>query len=98
MNMIYHVATLNDWQACRNLPVYFPSNWENEGFIHCSLENQLSGVLERYFADKTDLVILHINESKLSSSIKYEKATNQESFPHIYGPIDKEAIVRVMRR
>jgi uncharacterized protein (DUF952 family) len=96
--MIFHVTTSDEWLAHRNLPTYKPNAFEKEGFIHCSTAAQLSGVLERYFAGKENLIILHIEESKLTSPLKYEAATNNELFPHVFGPINKEAIVNVIRK
>ena len=96
--MIYHVTTSDEWLAHRNLPTYKPAGFEAEGFIHCSTESQLPGVLQRYFAGKTNLIVLHIDETKLNAILKYEEATNNELFPHVFGPINKDAIVNVIRK
>lgn len=82
----------------RNLPAYKPQAFEQEGFIHCCTAEQLPGVLERYFAGKENLILLHIEEAKLTSPLKYEQATNSELFPHVFGPINKDAIVNVIRK
>ncbi|MFZ6011592.1 MAG: DUF952 domain-containing protein [Bacteroidota bacterium] len=92
--MIYHVTTSSEWRACLEQDVYAPGAYASEGFIHASLRHQVSGVLQRYFRDQQDLLLLHINENKLSAPIKFEMAANQESFPHVYGKINKSAIER----
>jgi uncharacterized protein (DUF952 family) len=96
--MIYHIATSEEWMAHRNLPTYSPNAFAQEGFIHCSTESQLAGVIERYYKGVQNLIILHIDEDKLSSQLKYEEATNKELFPHVYGAINKEAITQVIRK
>lgn len=96
--MIYHVTTSEEWLAHRNLPTYKPAAFDAEGFIHCSTETQLAGVLQRYFAGKTNLIILHIDETKLTAPLKFEEATNKEFFPHVYGTINKDAIVSLIRK
>jgi uncharacterized protein (DUF952 family) len=95
--MIYHIATSEDWVLHRNSATYQPEGYSKDGFIHCSSQEQVPGVLQRYYAGVKNLILLHIDETKLSSDLKYEEATNKELFPHVFGPIKKEAIVRVER-
>ncbi len=67
-----------------------------EGFIHNSTREQVSGVLGRYYNNETDLVLLHIDETLLTAELKYELAPSvNEIFPHIFGPINLEAVVTV---
>ena len=40
---------------------YEAASLKTEGFIHCSEEHQVAGVLERYFENKTGLVKLVID-------------------------------------
>lgn len=94
--MIYHIATATDWEAHLNRNVYSPSAFEKEGFIHNCELRQLNGVLERYFQGRSDLLLLCISEEKLTSPLKYEAATNGDMFPHIYGEINKDAIIKVI--
>lgn len=93
--MIYHVATIAEWEVYKNDQIYAPAAFEREGFIHLCQLNQLSGVLDRYYKSNTDIILLHVNEEKLSSAIKHEPGTNGELFPHLYEKINKEAIVKI---
>jgi uncharacterized protein (DUF952 family) len=93
--MIYHIATSRDWELHSDQATYVPDAFATEGFIHCSTQAQIPGVLQRYYAGVKDLILLHIDETKLSAVLKYEESTNQELFPHVFGPINKEAIVTV---
>jgi uncharacterized protein (DUF952 family) len=93
--MIYHIATSEDWNLHLTNSTYEPHAFLKEGFIHCSTSEQVKGVLQRYFAGVKNLILLHIDESKLTASLKYEVATNGELFPHVSGPINKDAIVTV---
>ena len=95
--MIHHVTTLSDWQSQEGKSEFLPLDYFKEGFAHCCTPAQLSGVLERYFKGKTDLVLLHLDESKLKAELKYEASTNDEEFPHLYGAVNREAVVRVER-
>jgi uncharacterized protein (DUF952 family) len=69
---------------------------KEEGFIHCSQENQVEGVLQRYYAGQTDLVKLVIDTEKLTSRFVFEwSPSTADTFPHIYGPLNLEAVVQV---
>lgn len=69
----------------------------DEGFIHCSQANQVAGVLERYFAGQTDLVKLVIDTDKLTSKFVFDwSPSTQDTFPHVYGPINVDAIIDVI--
>ena len=66
-----------------------------EGFIHCSTHEQVKGVLERYYAGRTDLLLLHINPELLQAELKFEASTQGDLYPHAYGKINKDAIIKI---
>lgn len=97
MPIIYHVTTATEWNAARQSGQYEAASLKEEGFIHCSQESQVAGVLDRYFAGKTGLVKLVIDTDKLTSRFVFDwSPTVKDTFPHIYGPINKEAVVEVI--
>ncbi|MFM2326931.1 MAG: hypothetical protein RIR31_1133, partial [Bacteroidota bacterium] len=65
--MIYHVVSIPNWEKALELGYYEAPSLITEGFIHASKKEQVEGVIERYYANQTDLLILHIDESKLKS-------------------------------
>ena len=92
--MIYHVITGPDWQNALQQGFYEATSLEKEGFMHCSLQEQVKGVLERYYNNQHDLLLLHIDETKLTAELKYELAPSvNEQFPHIFGVLNLEAVV-----
>jgi len=95
--MIYHITTEGDWEGQETKTEFVPSDYQREGFVHCCMESQLAGVRERYFRGKHGLVLLHLDESKLKSTLRFEASTNSEKFPHLYGPINLEAVVKAER-
>jgi uncharacterized protein (DUF952 family) len=98
MPFIYHITTKEEWRQAQEDGFYQSPTLTEEGFIHCSQENQVSGVLERYFSDKKDLVKLVIDTDKLNNKIIFEwSPSSQDTFPHIYGPINKEAVIDVVQ-
>ena len=93
--MIYHITTSTDWIAQQHSPTYEAASLATEGFIHLSQNEQVAGVLERYYQNVPDLLVLHVDPAKLTADLRYEAATNNELFPHVYGPLNKDAIVNI---
>jgi uncharacterized protein (DUF952 family) len=93
--MIYHVVTVSNWEIALDAGFYEADSLASEGFIHASKEEQIKGVLERYYLNQTDLLLLHIDETKLTVPLKYELAPSvNEIFPHIYGKLNTNAVVK----
>jgi uncharacterized protein (DUF952 family) len=93
--MIYHVTTRAAWQQALQQGFYEAPSLLDEGFIHLSTETQVPGVLNRYYKDQVNLLLLHIDEHKLLAALKYELAPSvNELFPHVYGRINLDAVVK----
>ncbi len=94
--MIFHVTNKADWQIAIKNGYYDTPSLQTEGFIHNSTAAQVSGVLERYYKGKSGLLLLHINEQKLTAELKYELAPSvNEMFPHIFGVINLDAVEKI---
>jgi uncharacterized protein (DUF952 family) len=94
--MIYHVVTPINWQKALEQGFYEASSLHTEGFIHACLGQQVHGVIQRYYAHETNLLLLHIDEDKLQPVYIFEIAPSvNEKFPHIYGKINLDAVVDV---
>ncbi len=71
---------------------------ENDGFIHCSDIDQVIEVADNLFDGEKDLVILCIDEERVDPELVYEDCYDSgEEYPHIYGPIDTDAILEVYK-
>jgi len=99
MPIIYHVTTAADWKAGRQKGAYTTPSLQAEGFIHCSADDtQVAGVLQRYFSGKDNLLKLVIDTDKLSSRFIYEwSPSTADTFPHIYGPINLDAVIETVK-
>lgn len=94
MAIIYHLTTKQEWLEAQRKDFYEAPSLADEGFIHCSEERQISGVLDRYFKGQTGLLKLNIDTERLSSPLYYDwSASLEDTFPHIYGPINLDAVV-----
>lgn len=103
---LLHLAFEKDWnpeaetydRSTRGMTI------EQVGFLHaCTDEEQMRGVVERFYADVTEpLVVLDLDEDALAAAgfeVRFEPGNpadpSSELFPHVYGgPIPTSAISR----
>lgn len=96
MATIYHLTTLEEWQQAQEKGRYEATSLGEEGFIHASEERQIPGVLERYYQGRSGLVKLVIDTDKLTAPLYYDWSPSvEDTFPHIYGPINLDAVTAV---
>jgi uncharacterized protein (DUF952 family) len=96
--MIYHITTKNDWQKAQELGFYEAISLETEGFIHASEKNQVAPSANLFFQGQENLIVLGIEEALLESAIIYENTVGgTELFPHIYGKINLNAVVKIIQ-
>lgn len=94
--MICHLTTRSAWEKAIHEGGYQPPSLSIEGFIHCSYPEQVEDTAWRYFRGQTGLVLLWIEPGRLTSELRIEDAAGHAGqYPHIYGPLNPEAVVRV---
>lgn len=98
-DIIFHITRRQDWEQALIKGVYRALSLATEGFIHCSTDEQVVGVANRFYRGQTDLVLLSIDVQRIQSPIKYEAPAeapdSSERFPHIYGPLHTDAVVNI---
>ncbi len=97
MNLpIYHITTSERWTRCQSVGKYTPVEFEDDGFIHCSYRSQLLKVAENLYKGRDDLVVLFIDESRVTEKIVGENLEGgTELYPHVYGPLSLSSVIRV---
>jgi uncharacterized protein (DUF952 family) len=94
MGLIYHITTREAWTKACETGSYVTPSLKEEGFIHCSELSQVEDIKSRFYAGVQDLVLLTIDTEKLTSQLIFEWSPSvQSTFPHIYGPINPDAVV-----
>ncbi|WP_161884447.1 DUF952 domain-containing protein [Deinococcus alpinitundrae] len=97
--MIVHITDADAWQEAQRHGQYVHASLGTQGFIHCSTptEQQLIEVANTLFQGQSDLVLLLVDPAQLTSELKYEEYEDSGLFfPHIYGPINTDAVSRVV--
>ena len=100
---IFHIASVADWEQAQRDGTYTTSTrgvtLEQEGFIHASRADQWRGVLDRFYADAEEpLLLLEIETDLLTAEVVEEVPAPglSETFPHVYGPIVPDAVLRTI--
>ena len=102
--MILHITTHKEWEKALLKGEYTAFSLNSEGFIHCSTLKQTVDTANIFFRGQNGLALLCIDENKLKSGCKYENPTGGGQhapsvgnlFPHIYGPINCSAVIKVV--
>ena len=112
MTLIYHLTTRDalvpqrDTLVSRQTGVYRAESLAQAGFIHFSQQHQILSVANAFYTGQTDLVILVVDPSLLKAELKYEPPAHPSAspsapgaenlFPHLYGPLNLEAVIEVV--
>ncbi|MFH2104536.1 MAG: DUF952 domain-containing protein [Chloroflexota bacterium] len=94
---ILHITTATAWTEALQAGEYTADSLLTEGFIHCSRPDQALRVADLIFRGQTGLVLLVIDPQHLNVEVRWEPGMDDpaEEFPHIYGPINLDAVVAV---
>ncbi|HVN54091.1 MAG TPA: DUF952 domain-containing protein [Anaerolineaceae bacterium] len=93
--MIYHITPRAAWENSQQRGQYQGETLASEGFIHCSTREQVLRTANTYFHGKPGLVLLAIDPARVEPEIRYEALSGAEQFPHIYGPLNLDAVEQV---
>ncbi|WP_010584101.1 DUF952 domain-containing protein [Schlesneria paludicola] len=97
MPILYHITTQKQATDAKAVGIYTPTEYEKDGFIHCSYVTQVAGVANRIFRGKSNLVLLKVDSSALAARVVDENLEGgTELFPHIYGELPWAAVVEVI--
>lgn len=92
---ILHLCRPEEWESAQARGDYRAESLEREGFIHCSTPEQIVATAQRHRRGQQGLLLLVIEPERVGPEIRYEEAKNGEAYPHIYGPLNLDAVVAV---
>jgi glutathione S-transferase len=95
---IFHLALRDEWnEAVAHGDAYRRStlgvSLAEAGFIHCSFGNQVSMIANLFYRGRDDVRLLVIDPARVESPIRVEPVSDDQSFPHLYGPLPVAAVV-----
>ena len=93
---IYKLCTESDWADCQSdgqLP-WAPVDLI-DGFIHLSAAHQVQETAAKHFRGRAGLVLLEVDPALLpEDALRWEVSRGGDRFPHLYGDLVREAVVR----
>ena len=93
LKYIFKIIDIDEWQKVKDSGVYSGSSKDIEdGFIHFSGEDQVRGILEKYYSKQENLILLKVETLKLDHLI-WEQASDGNMFPHLYSSLDLSNVV-----
>lgn len=93
--MIYHITKKEMWEKAMADKYYRPDSLDTEGFIHCSPAEKIPEVANIFYKGQSDLILLCIDETKVKSKIIREDLYRHGfEFPHIYGELNPDAVIK----
>lgn len=107
IKMILHITTQRQWNKAQVTGLYYPEHFELDGFIHCSSAAQVLNVADSFYRGQADLLLVCIDPKKVEAPLKYEPPVHPHGgfdpspsdtidlYPHIYGPLNLDAVVMV---
>jgi len=98
--LIHHLALESDWEQAKQTGSYTTSTLgqtlDEVGFIHASRAEQVKQVSDGFYRSvRKPLVRLDIATDRLTSAWR-EDPVDGDSYPHIYGPLNLEAVTAVV--
>jgi uncharacterized protein (DUF952 family) len=103
--MIFHITSRAAWNDAQLRGQYRADSLSTEGFIHCSTASQVLPVAENFYKGQSNLILLMIEPSRLASTLNWEPPSDGtpppgvsegDKFPHIYGPVNLDAVVKII--
>lgn len=94
--LITHIAQRPEWETATKRDEYRPTSLADEGFVHASTAYSILMPANLFYRGRRDLVLLAIDQRRLHSEIRWEEPQpTVEAFPHIYGPVNIDAVIAV---
>lgn len=95
--MLLHIITMDEWTEALQAGSLTAPSLETEGFIHCSYPSQILTPANERYAGRDDLYLLVIQSDQVKPAIVVEDSyASGTEFPHIYGPLNVDAVVSVV--
>lgn len=104
--IILHLVSKAEFDAALPDQPFVAANYPKDGFIHCTAEwDVMQQVANSYYhAQPGEFLVLEIDADRVTSPVRFEPpipphppghALAGHLFPHIYGPINRDAIVAI---
>jgi uncharacterized protein (DUF952 family) len=93
---VFHIVSIEDWNAAIAAGSHRPESLAAEGFIHFSYAEQVAATANRHYREVDGLHVLEIDPRYLDGELRVEPSpATGELFPHLYDPLPVAAVVAI---
>jgi uncharacterized protein (DUF952 family) len=99
MALIFKITGKDEWRVAEAGGVFEGSSVDRaDGYIHLSTAEQAPETAAKYFAGRSDLLLVAVDPQALGEALKWEPSRGGALFPHLYAtlPIEKTLWVRAL--
>ncbi|MGX9461304.1 cupin domain-containing protein [Shewanella sp. A14] len=101
---VFCIVSNNQVSTILQQTTYIDPSIKTDGFIHFCRYDQVGEVVNSFYPQAEDLMLLVIDVSLLQSELRYEAPVGnllsdtlkEDAFPHLYGPLNVDAIIDVV--
>jgi uncharacterized protein (DUF952 family) len=92
-DLVFKIVDRTSWEAVSGGTSFDGSPLDRrDGFIHFSSASQVGDTAARYFAGQPDLLLVAVDAASLGGALRWEPSRNGEPYPHLYGPLPRQAV------
>jgi uncharacterized protein (DUF952 family) len=96
-DVIYHMCQAEEWALALAEGRYDGSSQDKaDGFIHFSTKKQVWTSAAKHRKGQPGILLLCVKTKKLGDALKWEPSRGGDLFPHLYGPLDPDAVVETV--
>jgi uncharacterized protein (DUF952 family) len=93
---LFHLVAPDDWATAVAAGEYRPPSLADEGFVHFSFADQVTGTANLRYRGLAELVVVEVDPAAVDAEVRVEDSYGSgTSFPHVYGPVPIAAAVAV---
>lgn len=93
-DVIYHMCRAEEWVTALEAGHYDGSSQDKaDGFIHFSTRSQVWTSAAKHRRGQPGILLLSVDATALGEALKWEPSRGVQLFPHLYGPLDIDAVI-----
>ncbi len=90
--LIFKIVPRAEWEA-QSGDYHGSAHDKADGFLHFSTAAQLAETLRRYYAGRSDLMLVAVDAAACGAALRWEhSASRGEDFPPLYGALSCDAM------
>lgn len=92
---VYKILLPQEWKDVQRLKQFAGNTRDqNDGYIHLSMSHQVEQIVEKYYSDAPQIILLEMSYDELKHAIQWDQKPDGAVFPHLYHEIDLNLVIK----